>query len=476
MVHERDDKLLEARQSYFEKQRLVESARIAFQLLAAVLRNASLYPQQHPILQSSAEKLQAKLQELLSERDEAPFYLVRGELFFETTPVPIDQSFSLAIEQFADKDIGGIIFKPNVAAEEISRFGDMIVNEEITPSTQESLSVATAKRGIFHISIQHALLVDKQIGSVIKAREKKASSVFRDTINALKDVVHAVYSEKASGMRKMNSVVQNMVDYVLDNRDALIGLTSIKMYDEYTFAHSINTSILAVSLGTYLSMTKPQLAALGMAATMHDIGKVAIPKEIINKPGKLTEDEWEYVRRHPIAGAVFLSKIPSITKLAMVVAYEHHQHGQSAYPVPEALHRRHPFSQIISLADSYEAITASRVYYKSKIPPHEAIRILIKNKGVTSNPVLLKAFINMVGIFPVGTLLKLNTGEVGLVMHQTSDLMRPRVLILTRFDGSEKEDGKSISLADRADGKYRRSISGTIDPETARINLRPYFE
>ena len=116
------------------------------------------------------------------------------------------------------------------------------------------------------------------------------------------------------------------------------------------------------------------------------------------------------------------------------------------------------------------------MYYKSKIPPHEAIRILLKNKGVTSNPVLLKAFINMVGIFPVGTLLKLDTGEVGLVMHQTSDLMRPRVLILTRFDGSEKEDGKIVSLADRTDGKYRRSISGTIDPEASRINLRPYFD
>ena len=476
MTDEHQDNILEARQSYFEKQRLVESARIALQLLAAVLRNASLYPQKHPLLQSSAEKLQAKLREILADRSEAAFYIVRGELFFETMPVPIGQSFSAAIEQFVDRDIGGIIFKPNVAVEEISRFADMIANEEIMPSTQESLSVATAKRGIFHISVQHALLVDKQIGSVIKARERKASSIFRDTISALKDVVQAVYLEKASSMRRMNSVLQNMVDYVLDNRDALIGLTSIKMYDEYTFAHSINTAILAVSLGTYLSMTKPQLAALGMAATMHDIGKVAIPKDIINKPGKLTEEEWEYVRRHPIAGAVFLSKIPSISKLAMVVAYEHHQHGPKAYPVMEAIHRRHPFSQIISLVDSYEAITASRVYYKSKLPPHEAIRILIKNSGVTSSPALLKAFINMVGIFPVGTLLKLDTGEVGLVMHQTSDLMRPRVLLLTKFDGSEKEDGKIVSLPERTEGKYRRSIAGTIDPVEARINTRPYFE
>src|SRR4030042_3849712 len=132
--------------------------------------------------------------------------------------------------------------------------------------------------------------------------------------------------DKASSMRKVNVVIQTMVDHVLDNKDALIGLTNIKMYDEYTFAHSVNTAILAVSLGTYLSLDKPQLAALGVAALIHDIGKVNISGEIINKPGKLTEEEWKTIQRHPVEGALLLSNVRAISKLAMVVAFEHHQH------------------------------------------------------------------------------------------------------------------------------------------------------
>ncbi len=177
------------------------------------------------------------------------------------------------------------------------------------------------------------LLVDKKVGGAIKEGKKKASEVFQDAIEAVKEMVEAVHLDKTASMRKMNTIVQTMVDNILDNRDALMGLTSIKMYDEYTFAHSVNTAILAVSLGTYLSFEKRQIAALGVAGLMHDIGKVSVPHEVINKPGKLTDEEWELVKRHPIEGALLLSDIPGVSKLAMVAAFEHHQHGDvRGYP------------------------------------------------------------------------------------------------------------------------------------------------
>ena len=130
----------------------------------------------------------------------------------------------------------------------------------------------------------------------------------------------------------MNYMVQTMVDNILENRDAFLGLTSLKMYDEYTFAHSVNVSILSISLGTFLGFDKSQIAALGLAGLMHDIGKMTIPREIINKPNKLTDEEWETVKRHPIEGALLLASSPGISKLAMVAAFEHHQHGDRGYP------------------------------------------------------------------------------------------------------------------------------------------------
>ncbi len=145
----------------------------------------------------------------------------------------------------------------------------------------------------------------------------------------MKEIVHAVQVGKAFNMNKVSSVIQIMVDNVLDDKDALMGLTNIKMHDEYTFAHSVNTAILSVSLGTYLSLDKPQLAVLGVAALMHDIGKVTIPNEIINKQGKLTDEEWKQIQRHPIDGALLLSNVGGVSKLAMVAAFEHHQHGET---------------------------------------------------------------------------------------------------------------------------------------------------
>jgi len=248
------------------------------------------------------------------------------------------------------------------------------------------------------------------------------------------------------------------------------------MYDEYTFAHSVNTSILAISLGTFLSFEKPQIAALGVAAMLHDIGKLRVPLEIINKPGKLTEDEWQVVKRHPINGAFLASGIPGVTKLAMVVAFEHHQHGPSGYPHAAARSEEHLFSHIVALVDAYEALTAARVYYSVQMPPDQAIRILVEKRGKVFHPVLVKAFVNMIGIFPVGTVLKFSSGEVGLVLHQTRDLLRPRVLLLTKFDGSERTSGVEISLLETTGGKYKRDVVGIIDPHTSNINIKQYLE
>ena len=203
---------------------------------------------------------------------------------------------------------------------------------------------------------------------------------------------------------------------------------------------------------------------------------MTVPHEIINKPDKLTSAEWEIVKRHPIEGALILSDSPGMTKLAMVAAFEHHQHGDvKGYPWIDDRLQQHPFSHIVSLADAYEALTAARVYYKVRISPEQAISILIKKRSTNFDATLVKAFVNMMGLFPAGTLLKLDTGEIGLVMHQTRDLMRPRVLLLTKFDGSEKNTGSEVSLLETSSGKFKRTVVGTIDNQIAKIDVKKYL-
>ncbi len=469
----------EDQHSFYAKQQLITAARTAFQQLAAVMRTSTLYPAAHPFLLSSAEKLLHTLTGLLADRREAAFYLVSGELFFEGNSIPLDQSLSLMIEQITSRKIGGIAFRSGLLPAELIAFVGLVNQEaEFFKPDGEPDAGLLGREHITHIAVHKALVVGKKTQEGGPAEKKKqASTLFLDAVEMVKELVQAIHLEKAVNVRRMNMIVQGMVDNILENRDALMGLTSIRMYDEYTFAHSVNVAVLAISLGTFLSFSKPQVASLGIAAMLHDIGKVSVPIDIINKPGKLTDEEWEIVKRHPVEGALILSGIPGVTKLAMVAAFQHHQHGdERGYPPLEDHDHQHPFAQIVSLCDAYDALTAARVYYSVQMPPDHAIRILLKQRDTTFDATLVKAFVNMIGVFPIGTLLKLDTGEIGLVVHQTRDLLRPRVLILTTFDGNERESGSEVSLIETVSGQYRRSAVGIINPVDAKVDVKQYLE
>ena len=477
MSADQSDGRADARQSFYAKQQLIASAKTAFQQLAAVIKNATVYPAAHPFLLASADQLLSKINELLASRREVAFYLVAGELFFETHSVPIDQNLSMLMEQFTSRDVGGITFKPGLLREEVVTIAYLMNRDAASFTGEGGIAAAVAAEGIDHITLSRVVLVDKKLGGALKEAKKKSSEIMTDAISTVKEIVQSVSLEKAINMRKVSTMVHSMVDNILEDRDALMGLTSIKMYDEYTFAHSVNVAVLAISLGTFLSFEKPQIAALGIAGMLHDIGKLNVPRDIINKPDKLTDQEWEMVKRHPIEGALILSDVPAMTKLAMIAAFEHHQHGDvRGYPRMDDRVQQHPFSQIIAIADAYDAIIAARVYYKVRTPPDQAVRIMLRKRGTAFDPVLVKAFVNMIGIFPVGTLLKLDTGEVGVVTHQTRDLMRPRVLLLTKFDGSEKEGGTEVNLLEMEGGRYKRTAVGTVDPNQISIDVKLYLD
>lgn len=465
----------EARQSFYAKQQLIAAAKQAFVQLAAVVKNATVYPAAHPFLLASADQLMARIQDLLLTRKDVGFYLVVGELFFETNSVPVDQALVALMEQFTSRDVGGIVFKPGIMQAELIKLAELMNRDVSYIAAQGGIVKILEQEKITHLELHRVLMTDKKMGTALKESKKRSGEVFREAVDTVQEIIQSVHLEKAINMRKVSSTVHSMVDDILENRDALLGLTSIKMYDEYTFAHSVNVSVLSIAQGVFLSFDKPQIAALGIAGMLHDIGKVAVPLDIINKPDKLTDAEWEHIKRHPVEGALILNGIPAMSKLAMVAAFEHHQHG--GYPKIDDRVQQHPFSQIIAISDAYDAIVAARVYYKVPTPPDQGVRIMLKKRGAAFHPVLVKAFVNMIGLFPVGTLVKLDTGEVGLVIHQTRDLLRPRVLILSKFDGSERHDpAAEVSLLETAHGTYRRSIIGTVDPGKTWINVKHYLE
>lgn len=469
----------EARQSFFAKQRLLDAAKLTFQQLSGLLKNVNIYPESHPFLLSLIDKLMLTINALLTDRQEVAFYFISGELFFEKHSMPIDSTIATLVEQFTSRDVGGIIFKSGITNEEFIKLAVLINKEPSALAEDGGILSVFSRENFSHITLHSVLLVDKKNKDASSGQEedkKKAMKLFLEAIAALKEIIPNVHQDQTVNTRRVNKVVQDMVDSILENRENLIALTNLKMHDEYTYAHCVNTSILAISLGALMSLEKPLIAALGTSAMLHDIGKLRMPQDIINKIEEITDEEREEFSRHPIEGALIISDIPGLKKIAMVTALEHHQHGGThGYPQIEGHHAQHLFSQIVSLVDAYDVLTALRVYYKIPMPPDQVVSTLLKKSGVDFNSILVKAFINMIGIFPIGTLLKLSSGEAGLVLHQTNDLMRPRVLPLKEFDGSEK-DGEEINLLEKNEGRFKWDITGTIDPSTAYIDIKQYWE
>jgi HD-GYP domain-containing protein (c-di-GMP phosphodiesterase class II) len=277
--------------------------------------------------------------------------------------------------------------------------------------------------------------------------------------------------------------VQGVVDLILTDQSSLVGLTTLREFDEYTFVHSVNVCILSVALGRRLGLTKPQLLDLGLAALMHDIGKSRVDTAVLNKRGKLSDEERALIQTHTWQGVLALFALPVGSGRpwrAMIACHEHHMRiDLSGYPRTVRPRRPALFSKIIAVADGFDAATTTRVYQDNPWSPADVLRGMRDNPRLGFDPVVVKAFINLTGIYPVGTLVALDTLELALVHAANPDpqaLARPLVRLLTDEQGNRLPDPPLVDLADaRPDGSYLRTIIRTEDPDRFGITVSDFF-
>ncbi len=316
-----------------------------------------------------------------------------------------------------------------------------------------------------------------------KAQTKEAAKrVYAQGIAVTKDVVNSVRMGRASGLKRVKRVVQTIVDQILADETSLVGLTTIRDYDEYTFVHSLNVCIFSVALGRRLLLDKLQLYDLGMAALFHDIGKARIPLDVLNKSEQLSEEEWRLLTTHTWRGLLSLLQFKNITDMpyrSMVVAYEHHMRfDQTGYPRALRPRELSIFSKIVAIADGFDAATTQRAY-ANPVAPAIVLQEMRDNPRRGMDPTLVKAFVAMLGIYPVGTLVMLDTFEMAIV--QAADpapdmASRPSVLIVSDAQGNVLYPGLEVSLAEQSpDGTFPRTIIKTENPERYGIRIGDYF-
>jgi len=339
-------------------------------------------------------------------------------------------------------------------------------------------------RGVRNIEVgKLELFKDEEIYIDSEDRKRNSKEVYFKSIQLVKEMMESVRNQRLVNIRKAKRLMQNAVNAIIPDDSTLLGLANLKNYDEYTFNHSVNVAIYAIAIGQRIGIPKKHLSHLGMAGLFHDIGKTRIPKEILNKEGKLTPEEWQVIRSHPVVGAELIMRMKEWDELTTRMidgAFEHHlRYDLSGYPRLSRKRRMSLFGRIIALSDFYDALERPRVYNRFPYVSEKILGLMIERSGKDFDPILVKVFINMIGVYPLGTLVLLNTNEMGVVVQIQEDpemIDRPKVNLIYYSEG-EYRKGKVVDLTekDEGTGEYKRSIIKTLDPNEYNINVAEFL-
>ncbi len=448
-------------------------------LLSVVLRTAQIHERNNIAITIAIEKFLSLLNQLIATAQSISLGII-GEYFY-LNDVRIRYSleyllnFDFLIREFKKRELGRVEFSDALKPEDLQVFLKAFISAGFSDSPYEALADILAQSR----KIRAEKLMKVREGGEIDARKVIKKSYFH-AVSYTKGVINKIKDGEKVNIKKAKRIVETMVDQILEEEKLLLGMTVIKDYDEYTYHHSVNVSILSIALGQRLGLSKKILTELGLVALFHDIGKVEIPNEVLNKATNFTEDEWKLIKRHPVWGVKALLRLRGLDTISVrsaVVAFEHHMnYDLSGYPRVRKYTELDFYSKIVSLVDQYDAMTSSRVYSRIPLAPDKALSVMMERAGSQLDPLLFKFFINMVGVFPIGTLVMLDSKELGLVYE--SDVVfadRPRVLIIIDKK-STRVNGPVVNLTEKDEtGRYLRSIVKTLDPNKYKINLAEYL-
>jgi HD-GYP domain-containing protein (c-di-GMP phosphodiesterase class II) len=307
---------------------------------------------------------------------------------------------------------------------------------------------------------------------------KNAEYVHHKTSNLVKSFMEEVRLGKTINVELAKKAVAECVESIINAPDALMWMTQLKKRDEYTAQHSMNVCIYSIALGRHINLPIAELHHVGLCGMMHDMGKMKIPLEILNKPGKFTSEELKIMQGHTTLGWKLLMASPGMYGGAIDVAHTHHEKlDGTGYPRQLKAEQITPYARIVAIADMYDAITSDRIYQNGRTHL-EAISILTKNSGSHLDSLLTIKFIECLGIYPPGSVVELNTGEVGIVVEVNPKAkIRPKIiLLLDEHKQPRQERLIDLSKLDLDASGHAYSIRKTERPDTYNVDVIQYYQ
>lgn len=451
------------------------------QKFKVIVKQVQFYPEDHPILKETIRNFRAFLKNILEEYGRFVLNFHQGEVFLFETYIPkLGGEFPNIINTLQERNVKEITLLPGLDKKEIYDFSSLLNEKVESLEAIGGIQTALADAGITHIVVTDAVPSDKNKMETKQGDFGKFKSISEETylytVSVIKEIADDMIAGRKIRVSQARRVVDSMIESVLSNPDTLVRLSTLKNYDEDTYYHSVNVLILSLTVGAAMEFDRNILSALGISALLHDLGKIKIPVDVIKKPTSLTKEEWELMKSHTVLGAEALLDAKGLNKIAVVVALEHHcGYNGKGYPTLELVKRQHIFSRIVETVDIYDALTSQRSYRKPTLPDN-ALRLIHSHAGEKLDPVIAKTFVRLMGLYPIGSTVKLNTREYAVVVKPgKEDTTRPVVSVVLNENLEKLEEIKTVNLLKEArSGGKRTAILECIEPSKIGINPKEF--
>jgi HD-GYP domain-containing protein (c-di-GMP phosphodiesterase class II) len=464
-----------------------EDGRKLLTALYAALRALKLYPLENKAVQQALKELNDLVTRVVRSEGSLELRVVGDFFFLNETRLRLDLSNYSTFGSFAraltEQGLGAVEVLPGIEQGEWAPFLSLLLRPPDEADPFGGFMNRMAGAPILHIE----LLPESEVQEPALEDEEAlfaSKRTYAQSVKVAKDALTDMRVGKAVNVRKVKRAVQGIVDQVLADESSMVTMTTLRDYDEYTFTHCVNVCIFSVIIGQRLKLSKYQLYELGLGALFHDLGKSRVEFEIINKPGGLTDEEWFELQQHPTEGLLALFHFHGFQDVPyrqMLIAYEHHMKiDLTGYPKNRRDRTPSLFSRIVAVADAFDAGTSVRSYQYEPWAPDAVLKEMRDNPKRGFDPVLVKALINATGVYPIGTLVILDSVEMAVVCGVNPDpdrLHQPTVKVISDELGMPVSDQRIIDLshADPATGRPIRTIIKTADPQKYGIQVSDYL-
>ncbi len=436
-------------------------------VLARARRTAALFGSDHPVVLKTMAETHEVIGQMLATRQSLRFSIHEDAFFVENTLL-LEESLQLQplLLELRARDIGAIEIHAGVTLEEMRSLVELL---NLTPAEIQSRggpSIALERLDARRIVVGPSGPPREDLNLRVDPREAYSAG-----LQVVDDLTFQASRDLPLDLRKARLVLNSLSEIITKDKVAMLSISALKNYDEDSAHHSVNVSILSLVLGVQFELSTIVMTTLGLAALLHDIGKVRVPREILTSAGKLTAAEMEQVRRHTFYGAHTLRNLPGVARLAMVTAFEHHaNYDLSGYPEITAKTVPHFLTRIIQVADFFDAATSSRRVYRRPMLPNEAMTFILDRAGKMFDPVVAKVFVRQLGLYPVGSVVELDTEELAVVIGPGEREVTRPVIKVVRDHARKPIDPYTISLEAQRERRIVRAVDSLdvgIDSATA---------